>query len=46
MDLSYATIPTRYGNYVTLYRQHVVGNQVEYPNVPLNEDHLSDDEFK
>jgi hypothetical protein len=46
MDLSYATIPTRDGTYVTLYRQPIVKNQVEDPNVPLNEDDLSDDEFE
>jgi hypothetical protein len=37
MDLSYATIPTCEGTFVTLYREHPRRYHVEDPNEPMNE---------
>jgi hypothetical protein len=37
MDLSYATIPTLDGDFVTLYREPIVRYQVEDPQDPMNE---------
>jgi hypothetical protein len=42
MDLSYPTIPIRYGPYATFYNQPMMKNHVEYPN---NKDTWSDHEI-
>jgi hypothetical protein len=36
MDLSYATIPTMEGTFITLHRQPAVRYQAEDPNDPMN----------
>jgi hypothetical protein len=45
MDLSYATILTYDGTFVTLYRRFTMRHQVEDPKVPLNELIWDDEEF-
>ena len=45
MDVSYATIPTCEGNFVTLHREPIMRYLVEDPNDPMNELVCNNDDF-